>query len=78
MPDSQAFQQLKKGYTLHVYTAGSEEAYTLHSAHCTIILLAIEMVTICTMCTSIQLAVERDTPCTSVLMLEKDMTIVTD
>jgi hypothetical protein len=72
MPDSLIF---KKGYTLHIHTAGGGKAYTLHTAHCTYILLAVEMDTPCTSilqvvkgktpCTSILLAVERDTSCHS-------------
>jgi hypothetical protein len=78
-----------KEATLNVYTAGSWKRILpalpyrwrwkgIHPAHCTSILLAVEMVTPYTSilfavvrgtsCTSILMLVERDTPCMSILL----------
>jgi hypothetical protein len=66
--DIPTFRHFKKRSTLHmhIYTAGSGKAYKyIHPAHCTSILLSVELDT---SCTSILVLVERATPCTSILL----------
>ncbi len=60
MLDSPTIRHLKKGYTLHVHTAGGRR-----DTPCTSILLAVERDTPCTF---ILLAVEEETPFTSILL----------
>ncbi len=79
MPDSLTFRHLKRGAPCKSILLVKERHTSctsycwqwkhIHPAHCTSILLAVEMVT---PCMSILLAMGSDTPCKSILMVERN------